>query len=240
MQVIPTNIKGLDTLLGGGIPESNQVIVTGSPGSGKTLLSFEFAYRSAKAGACSIFFALEESTEDVIKNAKNTFKDFTDIDDLISKNLLIIDGADPSRIIRDTDETRTGYEFSKVVAEIESLIETYNAKRIVVDSLSIFELIMENRIVYRRNMLVFIGNLKRLKVTSILTKEMHSPERSDLSFKEDDFLFDGIIAMYQMGEKDKRMLGMEVIKMRGINHSRATAPYEITTSGLNIYAPENL
>jgi len=65
-------------------------------------------------------------------------------------------------------------------------------------------------------------------VTSILTAELSSPERAKLEFRSEFFIFDGIIIMYQVGEEEKRKLAMEVIKMRGNNHSFVTTPYEIT------------
>ena len=57
---IKTGVTGLDAMLYGGIPEKNQVLLAGGPGTGKTLLSFEYLYRNAKAGNTSLFFALEE------------------------------------------------------------------------------------------------------------------------------------------------------------------------------------
>jgi len=240
MNRVKTGIAGLDAMLYGGIPEGNQVILAGGPGAGKTLLGFEFLYRNAKEGNTCVFFSMEEDPQRVIENAKEAFSELTDIDDLISQKKLIIDGEDPATVIRGGAGGSTQYEFGKVVADIESVINSAKANRVVIDSLSIIDMLISDPIMYRRSMLAMISNLRRLGVTAILTSELSNPEKLGQEFKPEFFVFDGIIIMYEVGQEDKRMLAMEVLKMRGTNHSFATTPYEITPSGFNVIAAEGV
>lgn len=235
---VKTGIGGLDAMLFGGIPEKNQVILSGGPGAGKTLLSFEFLYRNAKAGETSVFFALEETAERVLANAKAAFTGFTDIDDLISKKKLIIDGEDPTIALHSAGGSATQYEFGKVVSDIESIIASTGATRVVIDSLSLFDMLISDVTTYRRSILALSNNLRRMGVTSLLTSEMRSPDRKRLAFRTEYFVFDGIVVMYETGMEDKRMLAMEVIKMRGSKHSFVTTPYEITPEGFNVISAE--
>jgi KaiC/GvpD/RAD55 family RecA-like ATPase len=238
---IKTGIEGLDAMLFGGIPEGNQVIVAGGPGAGKTLLSFEYAYRNAKAGATSVFLALEEEPERVLMNAKNAFSDMTDIDALIKSKKLIVDGEDPTIILHESSsDSGSQYEFGKVVSEIESIVVSTRAKRLVIDSLSVLDLLISDPAVYRRSMLALVNNIRKMGVTTLFTAEMSTPERDKLEFKSEFFIFDGMIVMYERGEEEKRMLGMEVIKMRGTKHSFLTTPYEITSGGINVVSAEGL
>jgi KaiC/GvpD/RAD55 family RecA-like ATPase len=240
--LVKTGIAGLDSMLYGGIPEGNQVILAGIPGAGKTLLSFEYLYRNAKLGFTSVFFALEESPERVVENAKSEFSEFKDIDELIRSKKLIVDGEDPATVMRGSSSggNASQYEFGKVVADIESTIVSTHAKRVVIDSLSLFDMLISDQVAYRRAMLALVSNLRRLGVTSLLTAEMATPERSKLSFKAEYFIFDGIIIMYAKGEEEKRMLAMEVIKTRGNNHSFVTTPYEISPHGINVMTAEEM
>ncbi len=240
--LVKTGISGLDGMLYGGIPEGNQVVLAGGPGSGKTLLSFEYLYRNARAGATSVFFALEEEPERVLDNARVAFKDFDDIDALIKRKTLVIDGKDPATVLHGgSSGGGSQYEFGKVLSEIESLIVSTKAKRIVIDSLSVLEMLIAEPAVYRRSMLSLAGNLRHLGVTSLLTAEMATPERSKLTFQTEFFVFDGIIVMYERGEEEeKRLLGMEVIKMRGAKHSFITTPYEITSEGINVVSTQDI
>ncbi len=87
-------------------------------------------------------------------------------------------------------------------------------------------------------MISLVSNLRRLNVTSLLTSELANPDFSNQDFKPEFFIFDGVIVMYETGKEDRRMLAMEVLKMRGSNHSFAITPYEITSSGFNVIAAE--
>ena len=117
------------------------------------------------------------------------------------------------------------------MSDIESIIVSTGRKRLVIDSLSVMDLLITDPSVYRRSMLALVSNLRRLGVTTILTAEMPTPERTKLEFKEEFFIFDGIIVMYAKGDEEKRALAMEVIKMRGAKHSFLTTPYEIGPTG---------
>ncbi|MDE1847084.1 MAG: hypothetical protein KGH52_03425 [Candidatus Micrarchaeota archaeon] len=236
---VKTGIPGLDAMLFGGIPDGNQVVIAGGPGAGKTLISFEYLYRNAKAGNPGVYFALEEDPERVLMEAKAAFPELAaDIDDLISKKKLIIDGKAPTeKLLAGADPS--GYEFGKVVSEIEGLVKSIGATRVVVDSASILNILISDQVAYRRSMIEFINDMRRMGVNALLTMEASTPERSKLEFKPEFFIFDGIISMYQTGEEEKRIRAMEVIKMRGTRHSFVTTPYEITPGGFKVFSAED-
>jgi circadian clock protein KaiC len=59
MKQVITGIKGLDTLLKGGLPKGSTNLVSGTPGSGKTILSMQFlvnGYLQAKEKGFLHFF----------------------------------------------------------------------------------------------------------------------------------------------------------------------------------------
>ena len=230
---VKTNIDGLDDMLYGGIPEGNQIIVAGGPGTGKSLMSFEFLYRKAKEGVNSAFIALEEKPDMLIRNVKSAF-DFEDLDKLIKSEKLIIGGE--STATRLAAEGNSGsYSFGTVVSDMESIIKSNNAKCVVIDSLSLLKLIFEDNTEYRRSIVSLLADLRRMGVTSIVTVEMEQSDRDSLKFGTEFFVFDGIIIFYEMGEENKRMLTSEIVKMRGTDHSWALVPYEISRDGFKFY-----
>ena len=238
MATVKTGIIGLDAMLYGGIPEGNQVVIAGGPGSGKTLMSFEFLYRNAKDNNPGIYFSLEENPDRVLANAKSAFPEITDIDEMIAKKRMIIDGKAPTeKMLAGADPS--GYEFSMVVSEIEDLVKSIGATRVVIDSASILSLLISDQVAYRRSMIQLINDMRRLNVTTILTMEVSNPERSKLEFKPEFFIFDGVVTMYQTGEEEKRIRAIEVIKMRGSRHSFVTTPYEITPAGFKVFSAED-
>ena len=178
-------------MLYGGIPRDNQVILAGGPGAGKTLLAFEFLYRNAKMGNVSIFFSLEEDPKKVIHNAKSAFPEFDDIDELIAKEMLIINGKDISDGVFDKFDNPS-YEFGRIVSDMERLVTAKSASRAVLDSSSALELLMKDPTVYRRSMWAMVANFRRLGVTTLLTSELFSPDRSKLTFRPEHFIFSAI------------------------------------------------
>ncbi len=234
---IKTGIVGLDSILFGGIPAENQIIIAGGPGAGKTLLSFEILYRNAKNGVPVAFITFDEHPSKVLENAKKTFAEFTDLDELIKKNMFVIEGKEPASDVF-SQAYPDDYSFGNMVSYIEGVVKTNGAKVMAIDSLSLIKLMMTNKLSWRRSMVALISNLRRLGVTAILTSDIMSSERDELRFSQEFFIFDGVIMLYQSGQEDKRVLTMEVVKMRGSNHSWALSPYEITPHGFKIFTIE--
>lgn len=240
-----TGMSVLDKMLNGGIPEGNQVAIAGSPGAGKTLTSFEYLYKNAKVGNKGVLFSLEESPEEIIENAKDAFTDFEDIDELIKKGDLSIDGTDITDTIRGNGPGGEGvemtYAFGTAINSLSSTIKSHNAKRVVIDSLTTFKQLIKDPLAYRMLSLNLIRMLKNLNVTSLLTLEVNNASRQHMQYLSEFFIYDGIIALYSTAEEQIRIQSMEVLKMRGTKHSFKTIPYVITSGGLNpIIAVENV
>ncbi len=228
-----TGIGGLDEMLAGGIPDKNQVLVAGGPGTGKTLLCFQIAYNAAKRGIPSAFIALDEEPDAVVENAKRTFSGLGDIDALMGENRLIVKGDDTAASMSTAVESEA-YSFGKLISGIEAIISSNGARVVIIDSIEFLRLMLERKITYRRSMISVMSNLRRLGVNSFVTAEIDASGGKDYRFKEEFFIFDGIIAMGEFERNGSRVLGMEVMKMRGNSHSRALSPYRITGSGIEL------
>jgi KaiC/GvpD/RAD55 family RecA-like ATPase len=247
---IQTDISGLDSMFYGGIPERSQVILSGSPGAGKTLLSFEFLYRNAMAGGKSILFAFDEEPDGILLNAKSAFSELTDIDRLITEKKIIISGKDMIDQILEqqqgqhayaqTQQDLSAFQFGRLVSQIEDTVVATGANKIVIDSLSLLEIMVSNKIAYRRFMVALVSNLRRLNVISLVTVDSTTLYKSDMVFRSEDFIFDGVVEMYRIQDNEKEQLAMEIIKMRGTKHSFVTTPYEITPSGFKFYSAESV
>ncbi len=70
MEILSTGVKGLDLLMDGGYPKGKSILVTGPPGSGKTVLGIHFLHRSCQEGKKCIFVLTREITEDILTQAR--------------------------------------------------------------------------------------------------------------------------------------------------------------------------
>lgn len=69
MESLSTGVEGLDLLMEGGYPKGKSILVTGPPGSGKTILGIHFLHRSCQEGKKCILILTRELTEDIITQA---------------------------------------------------------------------------------------------------------------------------------------------------------------------------
>jgi len=114
----------------------------------------------------------------------------------------------------------------------------YNPYMLALDSISAMETAFSGRIEQYR---IYIEQLfryfEKLNVTSFLvTETVESPHKFSKTGVE-EFLADGIIALYNFRTGKGRMRGIEVVKMRGNSHSSFVAPLQITKRGLAV-SPE--
>lgn len=218
---LATGIAGLDGMLGGGIPKGYVVAVIGSYGTGKTTLGMHFIYEGLKRGERCVVISFDEDEDSLIRNAKSVGMDLASF-----KNLQI------SRL----DALSFKKSFEKMENELPELIKSMQASRMLIDSISVLETLFNDAERYQ-----ILSNLKKvlksLQITAILTSEADKfmPTASKYGILE--YICDGMVClkMIRKSELDEPTLGLEVVKMRGVKHSRKPKPYLITEKGIVVY-----
>lgn len=230
-EVIKTGISGLDDLLKGGIPKQNQVFIVGAPGTGKTLLSLEFLYHGAENEEKGIFFALEEPSNAIIKNFGSTFTKFDLMSAMAGNKIKFVD----------VDLQKEEFGLAKFSNMLQDEIKKFGASRVVIDSATIAKYLTEDEFTFRKSFSSIINLLRNKGVTSFLTGEVRNLSR-EITFEPEHYISDGIIALYNMLEGQQRYFALEILKMRGSNHSKMMVPYLITNEGIKLkssfYSPE--
>jgi len=228
MSIVDTGVDGLNTMLGGGIPEGSSTLVLGSYGAGKTTMGIHFAHRGASKGENVVYFTLEERKESIMQASKTYNMDFSPY---LDKNLFLLN-----------PDTIEFVEMLKTEGNFKSSIESLRPKRIVIDSISLILMVAENDVL-KRNVIINLSNaLRDMKVTSLLLAE------SNVSFPYSsrdglaEFVSDGVISLQN---KYDDSIGsttsiIRVLKMRLTNHDRKARPYRIGSNGLEILAKSEL
>lgn len=126
----PTYIKGLDAIMEGGLPANRITLITGEPGSGKTILSLEFLYRGAQQKEPGIFLGFEEPVNTLHENALTLGWNLPDLEK--KKQLFHLQGSlDPELVMSGK------FSLKPMLSIIFGKAKEMGAKRIVLDALDV-------------------------------------------------------------------------------------------------------
>jgi len=225
MEKVRTGIDGLDEMLFGGIPRSSTVVVMGSFGTGKTTFGLQFLNQGLAEGEKGIYISLEEDRESILSDAEAHGWDMRS--KLDAKQLEIVK-------LEPTDAKVT---IQRIKSELPEFIKKFGASRIVVDSVSLLNLLFDNDHDRRTNLFNLSQMVKKTGATLLMTAEV----KDDNPFASRDglieYVADGVISLryLEMQARNELMLSLRIIKMRRTEHSRKITPYSITNKGLEVH-----
>ena len=224
---IKTGVKGLDEMIGGGIPRGHSVAVIGSFGTGKTTFAMQFIWKGLKNGEKCIFMSLEEDENSIMKTAESFGWKFSEY---LDKNLLLIK--------LEPEDVKSSV--SRLEGEIPEIIKEFGATRIAIDSVSLITMLFNNEEERRKALFKLSRSIKESGATSIFTAEVDpkNPVVSRDGLVE--YVVDGVILLSFQEESNRLMLTLRVLKMRRTKHSREVKPYRITDHGIEVMAESTI
>ncbi len=221
-----TRIEGLDIILGGGIPISSLVLVTGDCGTGKTSLAVEFLARGAILGEKGLYITTIERPDKLLSNVPAL--DFL-TDDLVSDGSLTF--MEVSKLLElsgiySTSPNRD--EIVKLANAIDRYLVENKISRLVIDSFSALFYANEDLTIIRDLMMVISDTLYKTGCTAIFVTE------SEPYSGMESAIADGLIVMTNQERRSDLLRTIQVLKMKGTSHSRAKYVIDLTTYGLLI------
>jgi circadian clock protein KaiC len=214
---ISMGIAGLDEMLGGGLPVGYSLLAVGPSGSGKTILATEFLAEGARCGEPGVIAAFEKSPSQLLNNKLHA---------LVSAGQVGV--IDTRSLDLSIDET---------LHDIIKMIDSMQAKRVVIDSLSGFELALAPEFSedFRSSLYRMVAELTSMGVTILMTSELED-RYTDLRFSPigSAFLADAILLQryVEISGQFKRIFS--IIKVRGSDHSKDIRLFDINDKGIVI------
>jgi len=230
MNKIKTGIKDFDKLVQGGFPKGKTILLSGTPGTGKTIFALQYLYNGAtKFNEKGLYVTFEEKIEDLKKQANQFGWDFDELEKKRKVKIISISSAELS---------------NNTVNDIIRIAQNSNVNRLVIDSLSTLSIntpIVSTNVAdlgeftIKRFIYSFIDNLKVLKNTTTLLISQNISEGFLSSDKISEFLCDGVIHLIyeSMGGEFSRSLTIR--KMREIKNDEDIHPLEIGKKGLVVH-----
>jgi circadian clock protein KaiC len=216
-----TGVPGMDEMIGGGIIAGDAVLLTGPAGSGKSTVATQFIVAGLAQGETGVIAVFEEYPEEYIARASARNPDIAKM--LKAGKLEII-------YLRPLD-----LSVDEALFSILEAVERLGARRVVIDSLSGFEVALAPtfREDFRESLYRLVGTLTATGVTVFMTAEVSEAFREARFTSENvSFITDEIIVQRYVEIEGELRRVMAVIKMRGSDHSHEFRLYEVTTKGV--------
>lgn len=227
MTKVKTGIKGFDELVEGGLPQGKVVLLSGAPGTGKTIFALQYLYNGAvHFNEKGIYVSFEEPADALRRQAKQFGWDFEKLER--EKKVKIV--SIPVRSIKEN-----------TAEEILELARKMKASRIVIDSLNALSINSPTtytavneltEISIQRFMYLFINEMRDSEggITPLLISQTLGNQVTRDTVSE--FICDGIIHMTYEPMGGKYTMFLTIRKMRETRHNEDIHPIEISDEGL--------
>jgi KaiC domain protein len=227
---IEVGIEGLDEMVLGGVPERSLMVVIGSAGTGKTTFGLQFLRQALLNDEKAVYISLEESREQILSTAEDKGWRFERY------------AAEDRLAIVDLDPIEMANSLSSIRNDLPRLIDDFGADRLVLDSVSLLEMMYDDTASRRSEVFDFTRSLKQAGVTTMLTSEASEDNAYASRHGIVEYLTDAVFILQYVRPSDFRetRLAVEIQKIRDANHSRETKPYEITNDGISVYRQANI
>jgi len=218
-----TGVAGLDEMMGGGIPVGDSVLIVGPTGTGKSVLATQFIAEGVRRGEPGVLVVFEEHPKEYLHRAEGLGFELSE---------MVREGKLEALYLRPLDLSP-----DETLYEIREAVRRVGAKRVVIDSMSGFELALAPtfRADFREALYRLVGALTGVGITVITTMEAaQSHEEVRFTPNVISFLADDLVSFRYIEVERALKKVVAVVKMRGSQHSKEYREYEITDHGIEI------
>ncbi len=220
-----TGVPELDRVLGGGFPKGSTILIAGSSGSGKTILSLQWLFEGIRHGENGVYISL---TEPLFKSVRDLeTMSFYDKSAIEQQKLKILD-------MRDIIAEKGVLEPQKIYDFLEKYVRQTGAKRLCIDSVTAIAYSLDDRDKIRAFIFELGKLLATLGCTTFLTSEV-AEEKKFSVYGVEEFISDAILRLDQVRVKDETKRVMQVVKVRGRNYEPGELYFTISEKGINVF-----
>ncbi|XYI02267.1 ATPase domain-containing protein [Sorangium sp. So ce1128] len=219
---IETGVRNLDALIDGGLPKGSVVVIAGPPGAGKTILTQQICFHNASTGARVLYFStLSEPTAKTLRYLSQF--DFFDANKIDGG----IQFVDLGVIFRTNGLDGTS-------ALVMEHVKRVKPAMVVIDSFKVFDDLAKSKEELRKFGYELAISLMAWETTTFLLGEFG---QSEIETNPLFSIVDGLIMVSQRQESGEQRRVLQIVKMRGTDHSRDEHSFIITRAGIDVFAP---
>lgn len=218
-QRIASGIPKLDAMLGGGYYRGSTVLASGEAGTGKSSLSAHFAGAACGRGERCLYFAFEESPEQIMRNMRSIG---IDLEPWVRKGLLRFHTARPA-----------AYGLETHLATMHKQMDEFKPRCVVIDPVTGFDLVggySEIKTMLTR----LVDMMKARGITALMTDLTPGGDPAGQTDVGISSLIDTWLVLRNLEQAGERNRGLYIIKSRGMKHSNQVREFVLTARGVDL------
>ena len=220
---IPSGIDGFDGVLGGGVPQRRLTLVTGTAGSGKTLVAVQFIARGiADHEEAGVFVTFEERPAAIRRNFRSFGWDIASWEEAGRWRFV-----DASPHVEDEPVVAGDYDLASLVVRVKHAVSESGARRVALDSTGSLVDQFGSEVAARRALFQIAAELQEMGVTALMTAERAEDHGPISRHGFEEFVADNVVILRNSLEAEKRRRTIEVLKLRGGTHVKGEQLFTI-------------
>ena len=220
-EVVPTGVPDLDRMLAlGGFYRGSSILLSGLAGTGKSTFSAWFANAACERGEKCLYFAFEESPDQIVRNMRSAG---IDLKKHIDSGRLRFDSARPSL-----------YGLEMHLTRMHRDIETFKPSAVIVDPISAFRGVQSE---IHATLLRLADICKERGITAFFTSLSLASDHANEADRGVSSLMNTWISLTDIEVSGERNRVMFVLKSRGMSHSNQMREYRLTGAGIKLSEP---
>ena len=223
----PTGIPGLDEITNGGLPAGRPTLITGGPGSGKTLFGITFLVNGAlHYGEPGVLMSFEENASDLANDVASLG---FDLPALVAQKKLLVDYVHVDRSeIEETGE----YDLEALFIRLSHAVNSIGAKRVVLDTIEALFSGLKNEGILHAELRRLFRWLRDHDLTAVITAEKGQTTLTRHGMEE--YVTDAVLSLDHRVHEQISTRRIRVVKYRGSHHGTNEYPFLIDTDGLSV------
>jgi circadian clock protein KaiC len=210
----------LDVVLGGGLPANAISLITGLPGTGKTIIAHQYVFQNASPERPAVYFStVSEPLEKIVR---------------FGQSLAFFDRAAIGKSVfyEDLANTVSNDGLAGVTKKIGDVLKERQPGLIVIDSFKALHAFADSKGEFRRFLHELTARLTAFPVSSLWVGEYEAGEAGSLpEFAVADAILE--LAVQKTGQREIRFLTVQ--KLRGSGYLSGRHAYRLSSSGLHLF-----
>jgi len=219
---VQSGVPGFDEMIDGGFENGSINLISGGSGAGKTIFALQFLLDGLKKGENVLYVNFEEKKTDFYEDMLQIGWDLEKAEETGRFTFL---EYSPEKVKMMLDEGG---------GTIESIILKNKVTRIAIDSITSFAILFGDEQSQRQAVLSLFNILRGWNCTIILTVQDDPNDKSDKGITPFEFDADSVTTLYNINTGSERERFVEVLKMRGTEHSKDVHVFKIGKRGIQV------